>query len=141
MMSGRIDVQFDNEDRSIIRWDFIGYWTWDDWHAGAQRAVELRQTTLDKPVVPAIFNLHASGPLPTPLRALPHIRAAAVMMYPDDFTVIAHPSGMVRLIAESFFKMNDSFRRRAYMVETLDDARRLIAGWTDDRAADFVTGA
>ena len=131
-MPSGIEVVWDNDAHSIIRWDFKPHWTWDEWRACANQALIMRETVLEKPIVPAIFNLRDSGPVPLPMRALPHLRSAAVMMYERDYTVIAHPSGMVRTLADLFFTLYHSYRDRAVLVDTLADARVYIAqreGW------------
>lgn len=123
-MTQPIRVEFDNPEHTIIRWDFRGRWTWDDWYVSVQQVIALRASVNDKPVVPAIINFKLSGPLP--LGALPHARATGEFMDPRDYVVIVHASGYMRSMIEAFRLLNPSFRERILLADTLDDARALI---------------
>ena len=127
-MTQGIRVEFDNPEQTIIRWDFRGRWTWDDWYVSVQRVMALRESVIDRPVVPAIINFKYSGALP--LGALPHARATGEFMDPRDYVVIVHASGYMRSMIEAFRLLNPSFRHRILLADTLDDARALIADKT-----------
>jgi hypothetical protein len=124
-MAQGMRVEFDNPERTVIRWDFRGRWTWDDWYVNVQQVLALRFEVDGKPVVPIILNFRHSGPLP--LGALPHARATVEHMNLYDFVVVAHASGYVRSMIETFRLLNPSFQHRILMVDTLDEARALIA--------------
>jgi hypothetical protein len=124
-MAQGIKVEFDNPEQTIIRWDFRGRWTWDDWDISVRRVMALRQLVNDRPVVPAIINFKYSGALP--LGALPHARATGELMDARDYVVIVHASGYMRSMIEAFRLLNPSFRHRILLADTLDDARALIA--------------
>jgi hypothetical protein len=123
MRSG-IRVAYDNPEKSVLRWEFRGRWTWDDWYQGVQRALELRRAIYEKPCVPAIFDMKGAGPVPMGL--LPHARAAAEMMDPRDYVVIAHASGFIRSVTETFRLLNPSFRDKVLLANSVEDARALI---------------
>jgi hypothetical protein len=124
-MTQRIQVLWDNDAKTIIRWDFKGAWTWEDWYMSANRALELRDTVIEHPVVPAIFNLKSSGPVP--MGALPHARAAIEMMDQRDYVVLANTSGFVHSLAEIFRVLNSTFAHKVLIARTVEDARTLIA--------------
>ena len=120
-----IKVSFDNPEKTIIRWDFKGRWTWDDWYDCTRIALELRATVNDNPCVPAIFDVRNSGPVP--MGALPHARAAMEMMDPRDYVIIANPSGFIRSITEAFRLLNPTFRDKVCTANTVEEARAMIA--------------
>jgi hypothetical protein len=123
-MTQRIQVLWDNDEKTIVRWEFKGAWTWEDWYASANRALELRKTVIDHPVVPAIFNLKSSGTVP--MGALPHARAAIEMMDQRDYVVLANTSGFVRSLTEIFRVLNGTFAEKVLIARTVEDARALI---------------
>jgi hypothetical protein len=123
-MTQPIRVEFDNPERTIIRWDFRGRWTWDDWYISVQQAIGLRDLVIEKQVVPILMNFKHSGPLP--LGVLPHARATVEFMDPHDYVVVAQASGYVRSMLAAFYLLNPSFRDRILLADTLDDARALI---------------
>ena len=124
-MSTPINVSFDNPEKTIIRWDFKGRWTWHDWYEATRVALELRATVDDNPCVPAIFDVKHSGKVP--MGALPHARAAMEMMDPRDYVVIANPSGFIRSITEAFRALNPTFRDKVCTARSVAEAREMIA--------------
>ncbi len=124
-MSNGIQVQFDNPEKTAIRWDFRGRWTWDDWYQAADRTLELRREVLDLPVVAAILNFTHSGPVPMGL--LPHARTAMEMVYPNDFIVITGGSGYLRSLAQTFRLLNPSLRDQVMLADNVAQARQIIA--------------
>ncbi len=58
----KIRVFWDNDDQTIIRWDFNANWDWNEFYAAATRSVELRQSkTHDRPVS-IVLNIGATAP-------------------------------------------------------------------------------
>jgi hypothetical protein len=124
-MTQRIQVLWDNDEKTIIRWDFKGAWTWEDWYTSVNHALELRATVIEHPIVPAIFNLKSSGTVP--MGALPHARSAMEMMDQRDYVILANTSGFVRSLTEIFRVLNAVFAEKVYLARTVEDARALIA--------------
>ena len=57
-----VTVHWDNDHQTVIRYDFTGHWTWDDFQAAIHTAVALRQsadTTVD-----VIHNLENTPNIP-----------------------------------------------------------------------------
>ncbi len=117
-------VQFDNLDQTVIRWDFIGQWTIDEWYESAHRSQNLRLTVVEMPICPAIFNLEQSGRVP--LDILPHARVAFEMMDSRDFVVLTHTSGLVRSLTAMFKRLNPKMGERVFLARNDDEARGLI---------------
>lgn len=119
--------------RAIIRWDFSGVWTWDDWYTATETALTLRAEVIDTPIVPAIFNFqHHLHPPFTGL--LPNLRNGGESMDPRDFVIAAYTSGFVRLMIEVYLAMQPTMRDRVLIADTLDDARQMVAEQLDWRS-------
>lgn len=124
-MGESILVSWDNDERTVLRWDFNGAWTWEDGSKATQLALQMRASVIDHPCVPSILHLQQSGNIP--MGALPYARAAIELMDPRDYIVIANASGFVRSLTEIFRLLNSDFSAKVFLAHTLDDARELIA--------------
>lgn len=120
-----ITVSFDNPERTVIRWDFDGLWNPDDWYDSTRRALELRETVIDTPVVPAIFDLSRSAGVPAGM--LPHARVAMEMMDQRDYVILAHPSGVVRSLTFMYRLLNPAMADKVQLADSVADARRMIS--------------
>lgn len=118
-----ICVEWDNPQKTVIRWDF-GEWTWDDFHAAARLSMQMRATRDDRSDLPSILNFKNSGPIPS--GALAHARTALEMMAARDYTVIAEASGRVRALTRIFIQFNEKARSKIFVAHTVEEARHLI---------------
>ncbi|HLV34886.1 MAG TPA: hypothetical protein VKY59_07235 [Spirillospora sp.] len=123
-MTQGIQIDFDNAERTVIRWDFKGRWTWDDWYAGLDRALELRAAVNDVPVVPAILDFRHSGQVP--MGALAHTRAAIEIMDPRDYAILANGSGYIRSLVQAFCLLNPSVSDKVLLADSLAEARDIV---------------
>ncbi len=121
-----ITVKFDNPDKTIVRWDFVGHWTIEEWYASAHQSQSMRLTVVEMPICPAIFNLEKSDPVP--LDILPHARVAFEMMDKRDFVVMTHISGLVRSLTALFKRLNPEMGERVFLASNDEEARALIEG-------------
>lgn len=124
-MPQSIRVSFDNPEKTAIRWDFGYRWTWDDVYVALRSWLELRTSVNEKPCVPIILNFKESGPIP--MGVLPHARAALEMMDKRDYIIVTHGSGFTRSLVEVVCTLNPTAREMMFVVDTLEDARQLIA--------------
>ena len=122
-----ICVEWDNPERSVIRWDFYD-WTWDDFHAASQHTLKLFETDKGGARTPSILNLKHSKRIPPGV--FPHSRFALDLMDESDYTVIAEASGLARTLTEIFLRFNRQAREKVFIVNTLDDARTFITART-----------
>ncbi len=120
-----IIVEWDNPEKTIMRWDFEGVWTPAEADAAANRSVELRSYAMDIPRVTAILNLSRSGPVP--MNILPHARIAMEMLDSRDYVIITHSSGFVRTMVNIFRTLNPKLSEKLLLTETVEDARAIIA--------------
>jgi len=124
-MTRHIQVVWDNDEKTIVRWEFKGAWTWDEWYEATRYVLEMRATVMDHPCVPAIFDLKHSGNVP--MGALPHARTAMEMMDPRDYVIITNSSGFVRSLTEIFRHLNREFAEKVFVARTVEEARSIIA--------------
>src|SRR5215216_144560 len=72
-MSG-VTVSWDNEAKNIIRYDFQGRWTWEDFYAASAQAFAMTRSVIHR--VDAISHFHHGAVLPP--NALYHFRHAMI---------------------------------------------------------------
>lgn len=66
-----ITVSWDDDAQTILRWDFVGMWTWDELE---RELAATAQRMNDRPSpVSAICDLTCSGPLPATGSAISHM--------------------------------------------------------------------
>jgi hypothetical protein len=126
MMEGRrgICVEWDNPQKTIIRWDFYD-WTWEDFHAAAQQTLDMFAAANRTKATPSILNLKHSGSVP--LGAIPNSRIELDMMAEDSITVIAEASGYANTLTRLFVRLHPKARGKVFVVDTLEQARAFIA--------------
>lgn len=117
-----ICVEWDNAEQTIIRWDFY-VWTWDDFRAAAQQSSDMRALMKHVPNLPSILNFQHSSSIPS--GALAHARTAVPKMT-ADYTVLVGASAFARRLTQLFIELNPRIRGKVFIVDTLDDARKLI---------------
>lgn len=122
---GKIEVEWDDQEKTIIRWDFYGLWTWDDWDVATREGNRMRAEAADDPIIPTIFNLKLSGKIPP--NVLPHARSALETMQDHEYVILAHGSGYARTILEIFVSLNPSAGGKILVADSVADARKLIA--------------
>jgi hypothetical protein len=132
-MNKRIQVVWDNDEKTILRWDFQGVWTWEDGHEATHLALEMRASIIEYPCVPSILNLERSANVP--IGALPHARTAIELMDRRDYVIIANASGFVRSLTEIFRYLNSNFAEKVLLTRTVDEARETIAQRRQDGEA------
>ncbi|MDQ7027841.1 MAG: hypothetical protein Q9P44_20045 [Anaerolineae bacterium] len=60
-----IAVNWDNEEKTIIRWQFLAKWTWDDYYGALQNSRKLTQQATT--MIDVIVDMRASKSLPSHL--------------------------------------------------------------------------
>ena len=124
-MPHAIKVAFDDPEKTAIRWDFHGHWSWEDWFAATRRSLHLRASMIQLPAMPIILNLQHSAPVPA--GALPYARTTIELMDPRDYVVVANSSGYIRSLAHAFCALNPSYCDKVLLADDLDHARQRIA--------------
>lgn len=119
-----IEVKWDEENKTIIRTNFIGKWMWDDYDTAVDQVIELANRVKDR--VDMISDLREADPFP-PGDASPHVMRFRSNV-PDNFGILVVISSDVftRKVVETANK-NTRSRNKSIITTNLDDAKRLIA--------------
>ena len=118
-----IQVSWDNDEKTIIRFDYSQGWTWEDF-AEAGRLVEKMRAEV-KHTVHTIANFE-DGAFP-PMGAMGKFRTAQENM-PEDSVVVVVGGGMfITALVSSFSRVYQKLSKRLIMADSLDDARAKIA--------------
>lgn len=123
VMSG-IKVSWDNEAKTILRYDFQGRWTWEDFYAASAQAFAMTHSVQHR--VDAISHFHHGSVLPA--NAMFHFRHAMVSAPANrGMNVIVGANAVVRTLIKMFSSINKQLAARLAIADSLDDARMLLA--------------
>ncbi len=118
-----IVTQWDNDTKTIIRHDFSGKWTWDEFLEAAKRANELMDTVLHR--VDVIANMR-DGIMPHQYalpKALYVIRTSSANM--GVIVMVVNP--ILAATSNIFKKISPEFNKVTRAASSLEAARKLIA--------------
>ena len=122
-----ITVVWDDDAKSIIRWDFEGYWTWEDFQAGVEQSLEMAQSVTHRiDVIPDATGTEHLSP-----GALPQFRHVFEVSPPHlRLMVITGANPFAQAIVNVFIRLNRISNWR--IAKTLDEARAIIAQDRED---------
>lgn len=116
-----IEIVWENEEKSIVRWVFSGDFTWEDYEEGSEK--------LESMIVDVNHNFATIFDL-SQMTALPRY---AVSQYPklirdvpakQEYLIIVSLNRLVRSLGRIFTRV---YRMNIHFVPTLEDALALIA--------------
>ncbi len=118
-----INILWDNEQKTIIRFDFIGNWDWDEyWHCVERSNAMLSE--VEHPVN-TIANLHESAGLPT--GSIQQIKRTFDQAPRNLGIIVINQGGMfVRVMASAFARVYQRQSQRIFLAESLESARAII---------------
>ncbi|MCU0498631.1 MAG: hypothetical protein MUF87_14870 [Anaerolineae bacterium] len=118
-----IHVVWDNEEKTVVRWDFEGIWDWQEVYYAAGRSATMREAV--DHAVSVILNLERATPLKS--GALTHTKNA-LSFKPEnrDLVVVVGQSHFVQSMVDIFRTMNPGYTDSFVGADTLNAARRLI---------------
>lgn len=118
-----ITLHWDNEDQTIIRWDFDGRWDWTDMHSGEAEAQALCQDLHH--TVDYILNMEETRLMPKD--AFPHLKAL-IRRCPDNTGIIAFAGSslFIEMLVKTFSKFNLGLGDQFVFVDSLPEARELL---------------
>jgi hypothetical protein len=130
-----VTLSWDDAEHTILRYDFTGRWTWDEFHDVLVQVVKI----LDQ--APAEINMIAdlSQSAGIPLNLLPNIKRVAEMAHPRaGLTVYVGTGGLLRAFGEMFTKIYPSAaaKYKFDFARTLDDARQILRQRQSQRKTD-----
>jgi hypothetical protein len=119
-----IKVSWDNEAKTIIRYDFEGDWNWEEFHVAAQEAFKLTRSV--EHTVDTISNFLPGTRLPA--NAFLQFRRAMVDAPKNrGVTAIAGNSSFITRMVSVFSKVNKRLGERLVVVASLEEARKVLA--------------
>ena len=128
-----IQVVWDNDEKTIIRYTYQGQWTWDELAAVLEEAYALLDT-VDHPV-DFIIDLRQSVLLPKD--ALRHGERVAQAVHPNEGrSVVVGANMLVSRLADVFYKIYRRTSKQFRFVATLDEAYALLSNDTANSDSD-----
>ena len=120
-----VHVQWDNEDRTIILWSFVGRWTWGEYEDALAATASMLDTVDHQ--VDYIYDVRLMSILPpdvvTRFKAkylkLPEKTGRFVAVGVDDY---------LRLVWNTFTDLPYARHLRVEYADTLEDAREILGG-------------
>lgn len=115
-----IEVLWDNEQKTVIRYEFPTRWTWDDFYTAKTAAYNMLNTVNYK--VGIIFN--APDGIQLPENILTHSRIAFSRLHPNTLCVgIVVGSPYLRTVLTIFTRLSRKAADMLILVDSLADAR------------------
>jgi hypothetical protein len=118
-----VTVQWDNDQKTIIRYDFVGYWDWADFREKAQEAFSMTRSVEHQ--VDTISNF-----LPTthiPKDAFIHFRRVMTDAPKNrGVNVIVGASQFIRALVTIFSRIYQQLGNRLVLADSLEQARNLL---------------
>jgi hypothetical protein len=126
-----IVVQYDNDQRSVIRYEFIGNWTWSDYSQAIKEAHKLAES------LPHVANLilDFSRGSSFPSYAMSNFGSSwRTLSQKFRSTVIVSNSLYIEVLVKVFQRMSNIEDNKIVLVRTLADAYQLLADDKDQCA-------
>src|SRR5688572_25615128 len=114
-----IVVDWDDPEKTILRWDFNGLWDWAQVFASTEISVRMRQEVNHS--VSIILNLERATPIKP--GAMNHTKTA-LSFSPEgrDMVVVAGQSAFVQTIVDIFRKMNVALAEKLVGASSVNEA-------------------
>src|SRR5258706_13447577 len=119
-----ITVSWDNDDKTVIRYDFAGKWDWTDFRTATVEAFAFTRSVQHR--VDSISNFHPGTTLPSDalfqfnriMKTAPLNRGA---------TVIVGGTMFINNMVSIFSKVHKPLGKKLLLASTLDEARQKLA--------------
>jgi hypothetical protein len=119
-----ITVQWDSDEKSVVRYTFESKWTWDEYHAAIAQAFDMVK---DLPyVVNMILDFSQSTVLPS--NALSHF-SSSMKTPPREFdvAVVISKSGFIETLVAVFRRLSSKTGEKLVVRKSLEEARAYLA--------------
>jgi hypothetical protein len=118
-----VEVTWDNEEKTIIRYKFPKKWTWQDYNDAWNAAVDMMNTVPHQ--VDFLVDLSESDLLPG--GALANTRLSKWESATNaGITVIITRTILVEMLVDTFRRVYSRLGKNFYGAKTLDEGRKLI---------------
>lgn len=118
-----IDISWDNDEKTIIRFDYRKGWTWDDFSEAGKIVQKMRAEVKHPAHIIANFE---NGAFP-PLGALGKFRSAQENVPTDAVVVVVGGGAFITALVSSFSRVYKALSKNLLVANSLDDARAKIA--------------
>jgi hypothetical protein len=121
-----LHICWDNEEKTAIRCESEGNWTWDEYHTSLEQIAEMMREVNHHVDLINIRRLGATMPRGS---SLPHFQRALAIL-PDNFglNIFVTNNAVARVIVSVFTRVYASLSGgRLLMVGTLEEARAVVA--------------
>jgi hypothetical protein len=117
-----IQIVWDNDEKTILRYIFDTHWTWDDFYKARSEAYNHIDTVQHK--VGVIFDAPVNMSLPPNM--ITHSRSAINKTHDNTLIVVAVvANGYVRAMLSMVRKLSKKAAEKMELAPTLDEARTL----------------
>ncbi len=124
-----IQVIWDNQDKTVLRYIFDTHWTWEDFYTAKGMAYSMIDTVPHK--IGVIFD--APHGITLPSNMLTHSKSAVNKLHPNTSCVIVVVSNLyLRSMLTMVMRLSRKAAETLTLVSTLDEARALVAARLDD---------
>lgn len=120
-----ITVCWDDAERSVLRFDYVGRWTWEELYSAVTEANGLMDT-VDHPVT-HLIDLTQNGGVPSNL--INHVQQLASLTHRNfEMTIIIGADRFIHMLGDLCFRLAGSRvdRSRYHWAESLDQARFMV---------------
>lgn len=125
-----VNIEWDNPQKTILRYDIAGHWTWDELREGRQTVFRIMDEA-EAQIIYAIIHF-TEGKLKMPKGGMEHFRELVNYSHPKaGLTVIVGANWLMQSIAGTFRSAYTSITGRSVAFEyagSLAEARRIIQG-------------
>lgn len=119
-----VTVSWDNDARTVIRYDFEKQWTWDEFYAAATSAFAMTRSVSH--LVDTISNFTPGAALP-PNALFQFRRAMYTAPANRGVNVIVGASALIKTLVLLFSQLNRDLSERLILVDSLEQAREVLA--------------
>lgn len=113
-----------NDEKTIVRYDFEGHWTWEEFHAAVNRVHDMMETVLHQRV-DGIIDLTRSAMIPS--GSLVHFRTGSAKAAANwGISVLVTTSTFINVFGDTIRRMLPNLASRYFVVKTVEEALQLI---------------
>jgi hypothetical protein len=119
-----IEVYWDDEAKTILRYDFEGRWTWDEFYKRCNKVIAMKAESLRR--IDLMLDMRGSKYIPSD--GIHHVQQIT-RLYSDGIgiSVFVSDNHFFHTVFDVGVKLHSNLRDRYWLVETPDAARKIIS--------------
>ncbi|MCK6578821.1 MAG: hypothetical protein L6Q98_12005 [Anaerolineae bacterium] len=127
-----VTVEWDNAEKTILRTDSYGHWTWDEYHHAVDTALAMIRAVDHEVHLVNVRHLDSTAPEGN---ALPHLRRVMRDLPKNHrLTIMVNPNLRSKMLMNVMKSIVPIFTRTFLMAASMDEARTLITQYERQRA-------